>query len=95
MTKAKDTYQSPDGWTVQVPSIHEVTYTEGGKTLSMEIEGGMEEPGVVDWYVYIPNPCSWREPYELEYIDNEEMVEIQKRIAEALEALEMKYKFLK
>jgi len=74
-------------FTVTVPDVHKVEYAEGGKVAVVEIEGGMTEPGQVDWLVYAQTFHRWLPPHELEEIDGEKRRQILQNVSQALSIL--------
>jgi len=63
-------------FTVTVPDVHKIEYTEAGKVTTVEIEGGMSEPGQVDWLIYIRTFSGWLPPHESEEIRAEKRRQI-------------------
>jgi hypothetical protein len=81
-------------FTVTVPDIHKVEYAEGGRIATVEIEGGMSEPGQVDWLVYVRTFTGWLPPHESEEISAEKRRQILDRMSQALSALGMTHKMV-
>ena len=81
-----------DGFLVSVVGIHEVRYSEGQKTARVEIEGGRDDRGEIDWYVYSKTFQGWLPPYEQNSLSREKKQEILKRISESLTVLGMHHR---
>ncbi|MGD0279716.1 MAG: hypothetical protein ABSC11_10465 [Smithella sp.] len=84
----KKTVRSRLGWSVEVPSIHQLKYSEGSKSLTLEIEGGMDESSV-HWYIYSPSVWAWEGRPDNPFLNDEEVDLAKKRIREALAVLKM------
>ena len=87
------TAQGPE-FTVSVPSRHEISYEESGKTLSVWIEGGWNEKGEHDWLVYARDLKGWLPPHDLDPFPPEEKSRILDNITHSLALLDMKYQLL-
>jgi hypothetical protein len=85
------TVRSGLGWSVEVPSIHEVKYFEGNKSLTLEIEGGRDKSGI-HWYIYQPSVWVWDGNADNPLLDDKEIQSVKKRIREALAVLDMTIK---
>jgi immunity protein 74 of polymorphic toxin system len=81
-------------FTVTIPDIHKVEYSESGKVATIEIEGGTSEPGQVDWLVYAQTFQGWLPPHESEEITAEKRRQILKDVSEALSMLGMPHKII-
>jgi hypothetical protein len=82
------------GFTVTVPDIHKVEYTEAGKVAVIEIEGGTSKPGQVDWLVYAQTFRGWLPPHESEDIGNEKRRQILENVGKSLSALGMPHRIV-
>lgn len=76
-------------FTVFVPNIHKVRYTEGVHVATVEIEGGVGKDGQVNWLVYQDTLRGWESPHELDELSLSKHTEILSRISESLAELEM------
>jgi hypothetical protein len=81
-------------FTVTVPDVHKVEYAEGGKVATVEIEGGVTEPGQVDWLVYAQTFQGWLPPHESEEINSEKRGQILQNVSQALSILQMPHKIV-
>ena len=81
-------------FTITVPDVHRVEYTEAGRVATVEIEGGMSEPGRVDWLVYVRTFTGWLPPHEAEAINAEKRRQILENMSQALETLGMPHKMV-
>ena len=81
-------------FTVTVPDIHKVKYTEGVKVATVEIEGGMSAPGQVDWLVYVRTFSGWFPPCESDEISVEQLRQIFVNISQALSVLGMPHELI-
>src|SRR5205085_7104497 len=81
-------------FTVTVPDVHKVQYSEGGRVASIEIEGGMSCPGQVDWLVYAQMFHGWLPPHESDEISSEKRRQILQNVSQALSILEMPHKIV-
>lgn len=76
-------------FTVTVPDVHKVEYAEGPKVATVEIEGGMTEPGQVNWLVYAQTFHGWLPPNESEEINGEKRGQILQNVSQSLSILGM------
>lgn len=81
-------------FTITVPDVHKVEYTEAGRVATVEIEGGMSEPGQVDWLVYVRTLTGWLPPHEAEEMSAEKRRQILENISQALSTLGMPHKMV-
>lgn len=80
------------GFRTTVPNIHEITYSEGDKTLIVEIEGGTNEKGEIEWDIYSSTMQSWLPPHQLEPFSYKDKQRILHNISDSLTLLGMKYR---
>lgn len=82
-------------FTVTIPDIHTLVYSEGGKTAIIEIEGGgMDEPRKVEWLIYAQTFRGWSPPHESVEISNEQRRQILENVGESLMTLGMPHKIV-
>jgi hypothetical protein len=86
-----NTVRSGHDWSVKVPSIHELKYFEGNKSLTLEIEGARDKSGI-RWYVYQPAVWAWDGNPDDPFLDAVKIQSVKKRIREALTVLDMEIK---
>jgi len=80
------------GFTITLPTIHEIRYSEGNKTLTVEIEGGTNEKGNVEWDIYSTTMRGWLPPHQLEPLSYEDKQRILRNISDSLILLGMKHR---
>ncbi len=83
-----------NGFTVTVPTIHEVRYTAGEKTLTVEIEGGTGQNDQVEWDVYSDTMRGWLPPHHLDRFTYEDKQRVLRNISESLRVLGMKHQIV-
>ncbi len=76
-------------FTVTVPDVHNVQYSEGVKVATLEIEGGTTEASQVDWLVYAQTFHGWLPPHESEEINAVRRRQILQNVSQALSKLGM------
>jgi len=81
-------------FSVTVPNIHRVEYVEGEKTALIEIEGGTNELGQVDWLIYSKTFCGWLPPHESEGIESNKRKQILENVSQSLSMLGMPHKII-
>ena len=82
-------------FTVTIPDIRTLVYSEGGKIAVIEIEGGgIDEPREVEWLVYAQTFRGWLPPHELVEISNEKRRQILENVSESLMTLGMAHKIV-
>jgi hypothetical protein len=86
------TVESPQGYIVRVIDIHYAEYSEGSKTAIVEIEGGINESGIVDWSIYRKSLKGWNTPFDDIKMTADEQKTIVDRISECLKLLGMQHK---
>ena len=74
---------------VSIPGIHEVLYQEGGRTLSIEIEGGMDKHNRRIWFVYISAANKWLSPHDNDPLSEKDKRRIAHNVLESLKLLNM------
>ena len=79
-------------FTVFVPNIHQIRYTEDRHIALIEIEGGTSKDGQVDWLIYRETLRGWEPPFEKDEFSTEKRAEVLSRISESLTILEMPHK---
>jgi hypothetical protein len=79
---------------VSVPDIHRVRYAEGDKVAFIEIEGGMDAAGRVDWVVYASTLRGWEAPHQDVSISTSEQDAILSNISKCLSLLDMPHKIV-
>lgn len=77
------------GFAVTVVDIHRVQYVAGDHVATVDIEGGADADGQVNWMVYGATLASWAAPYEMEDFAAETQATILARISTALTVLDM------
>lgn len=82
------------GFTITLPTIHEIKYTEGDKTLTVEIEGGQNEKGEIEWDIYSSTMRGWLPPHQLEPFSYEDKQRILRNISDSLTLLGMKHQMV-
>lgn len=88
------TARSSQGFEVHIPNIHGVIYSEGTKTLTIEIEGGAVKNGKVQWLIYSDSLHGWNPPYELEHFTFSDKQRVLQNVIQALKILEMEYEIV-
>jgi hypothetical protein len=86
------TVESSEGYSVRVIDIHYAEYSEGSRIAIVEIEGGMNESGDVDWSIYRGSLKDWEAPFDDGRMTDDERKAIINRICECLKVLGMQYK---
>jgi hypothetical protein len=86
------TIESSEGYTVRYIDIHYLEYSEGSKTATVEIEGGVNESGDVDWLLYRNSLKGWNAPFDEIIMTEDQHNTIIERISECLKMLGMKHK---
>lgn len=81
-------------FTVTVPDVHKVEYSEARRIATIEIEGGMSKPGQVDWLIYVRTFHGWLPPHESENISSEKRRQIIENVSQALSTLGMPHKMI-
>src|SRR5262249_36334166 len=81
-------------FTVTVPDIHKVEYTEAGKLAIIGIEGEKNKPGQVDWVVYVRTFSGWLSPHEFEEISADKRKQILDNVSQALSLLGMPHQMV-
>lgn len=80
------------GFEIYVPDIHRVLYKEGEHSAVIEIEGGTDGDGRVNWLVYEESLRGWEPPNESEVMSADKRVEILSRVGEAFKLLDMPFR---
>jgi hypothetical protein len=80
-------------FTVIVQNIHQIRYTENNHSAIIQIEGGEDYNGNVDWVIYQATLQNWEPPYDTDALTIDKRVEIFSRISESLTVLGMPYRF--
>ena len=75
-------------------NIHEIRYSEGDKTITVEIEGGTNEKGEIEWDVYSSTMQSWLPPHQLEPFSYEDKQRALNNISDSLTLLGMKHRIV-
>ena len=92
LTKLDNKTVQGRGFTTTVPNIHEIRYSESDKTITVEIEGGRDEKGEIEWDVYSSTMRSWLPPHQLEPFSYEDKQRILHNISDSLSLLGMKHR---
>ena len=92
LTKIDNKTVQGNGFTMTVPNIHEIRYSEGDKTLAVEIEGGTNEKGEIEWDIYSSTIRGWLPPHQLESLSYEDKQRILHNISDSLKLLGMKHR---
>ncbi|WP_408629687.1 Imm74 family immunity protein [Anaeromyxobacter oryzisoli] len=79
---------------VSVPNVHRVLYEEGGRTASVEIEGGLGPNGEVNWLVYATTLVGWDPPHADLEMSVSKREEIIRSISRSLELLGMPHQVI-
>lgn len=83
------TVRDSSGFIVSVRDIHFVDYTEGVRTCTVEIEGGVENDNEQEWHIYSSSLTGWKDTQD-NPMSMPMMKEILQRISSALVALGMR-----
>jgi hypothetical protein len=81
-------------FSVAVPNIHQVRYKEGSRVAVVEIEGGMEEGGEVNWLLYQETLKGWEPPHEMEEMSENKRAEVLSNVSQSLTILEMPHELV-
>jgi len=81
-------------FTVTVVNVHQVQYSQDGKTAILEIEGESSKSGHIDWVVYAQTLKGWLPPHESEELSDTQRTHIVDKIGESLFLLEMPNKII-
>jgi len=78
----------PD-FSVLVPSIHQVLYRQGERVAVVEIEGGVDANGKVNWLLYQETLRSWDPPHSHHEMSANQREEILSAIRKSMDLLDM------
>lgn len=81
-------------FSVVVPNIHQIRYKEGSHVAVVEIEGGMDEGGEVNWLLYQETLKGWEPPHEMEEIAENKRAEVLSNVSQSLSVLEMPHELV-
>lgn len=81
-------------FTVRVTNIHQIEYIEDGKIASIEIEGGINDQGQVEWLVYAKTFRGWMPPHDAEKLIVKEIERILENVSQSLNMLDMRHKIV-
>jgi hypothetical protein len=84
--------ESSLGWRVDILSIDCFQYSQGSKTIKLEIEDHPDAGGELEWIIYLPAHWIWNDVNHGELIAPEKVSEILSRIEMAFWKLDMKIK---
>jgi hypothetical protein len=82
------------GFSVLVPNIHQAVYSEADHVATVEIEGGTDEKGQVNWLIYRDTFSGWLSPYTLDSISEKQRDDIISNISKSLSLLNMPHQIL-
>lgn len=86
------TVESSQGWRIDILSIDALQYSEGSKTIKLEIEDRPDTGGELTWIIYLPPNWIWNDTNNGESVTSEKISEILSRIEMAFWKLDMKIK---
>ena len=81
-------------FSISVPDIHRVLYSEGAKVASVGIEGGTNSKGEVNWLVYSQTLRAWEAPHQMDEMSPKKRAEILDHISQAMNLLEMPHEIV-
>lgn len=81
-------------FTILVQGIHQIRYIGNDRVALIEIEGGLNKNGEVNWLVYKETLKGWEPPHEMDKMTENDRMEIFINISKSLALLEMPHKFL-
>jgi hypothetical protein len=82
------------GLIVRIPDIHHAIYDEAGSTASVEIEGGLDPDGEVNWLVYDKTLVGWDPPNARLEMPVSKRSEILEVISRSLDLLGMPHQIV-
>jgi hypothetical protein len=96
MIKRIDKNTARGTWfTVFIPDIHTIRYSEGGRVANIEIEGGRVSPGApVTMTVYGQTLVDWLPPHEKDEMDVAKRDDILENVSKSLTVLEIPHEIV-
>lgn len=81
-------------FSVFVPTIHQIRYSEGDHITTIEIEGGESADGAIEWSVYSKTLTGWQPPYQEDDLPAGKRSEILRNVSRSLDLLEMPHQIV-